>query len=690
MKKLWKYAGVMAMLALLFGFTACSSDDGDSENTAGGSQETGTKEEDVVLKVNEDDTENGYVSVSGTNARASADSNFTYEEEDGTLDSYDGKYLEYLGSDAVITYSINSPSAQTVSVLLHYGFWGGSGKTVRGAYVVVNGKQNSEPIYLNYTSGNRKANKKANLNVKEFEADGVTPKTYYPIWEDSNAVSVSLDAGENQIRIIPVPAGTSMPNARYQVAPKDNAGVYTAPDRKEGNYTAEGSLANIDYLKVTGKGLSAGKNQLAFYTVNVSSENDNYGSVTVSPAQDYYKTGTTVTITAEPKSGYKFDAWLGTESYSTASKEITVTNDYTLKARFILSNAEIPAGLYGYAAITDDNGTAYTITGGAGGEIIEIASLEDLTTNETKLSRDEPYIVKFTSGTRITTSDNLSIICNIGSNKTIYGAVEGAGLKNIEMRVSGSNVIIRNMIFGEVISYDNLDGYKGLGNDALALNGAKHVWVDHCEFRSNLEPKDNSGNSVSNSSDADFKKDWYDGLLDLKNQASWITVSNCYFHDHWKAFLCGSNDTDSSEKVMRLTIYKCYFYNINSRQPLFRFGKAHIVNNYFYAPEDNSDIYHRANCIDVRAESQVWAEGNYFKGVKNPIGQNLGGSGGTAGTFYFADSNTQDDCSNTVTEGSTGNTLGESGKPKYSLTVDAASTDIATTAGANLGSTLSY
>ena len=207
-------------------------------------------------------------------------------------------------------------------------------------------------------------------------------------------------------------------------------------------------------------------------------------------------------------------------------------------------------------------------------------------------------------------------------------------------------------------------------------------------MHSNLEPKSNTtGETVTNSSDPKFAKDFYDGLLDLKNQASWITISNCYFHDHWKAFLCGSNDTDSSEKVMRLTIYKCYFTNINSRQPLFRFGKAHIVNNYFYSPNDNNEIYHQSNCIDVRAESQVWAEGNYFKGVKNAIGQNLGGSGGTAGTFYFPDSNHLEDCSNSVP--SAGKTLTEDSKPKYTLEVAAASTDIANSAGAKLTS-LSY
>ena len=183
------------------------------------------------------------------------------------------------------------------------------------------------------------------------------------------------------------------------------------------------------------------------------------------------------------------------------------------------------------------------------------------------------------------------------------------------MRVTGDNVIVRNMQFGEVIAYDKLPDYKGEGNDALSLNGAKHVWIDHCEFQSHLQPLDNDGKSVSNPSDSKFDKDWYDGLLDVKNGATWITVSNCYLHDHWKAVLCGSGDDhDDGDSAMRITFCGNYWKDINSRQPLFRWGKAHVYNSYFDA--SGSD----ATGINCRAGSELYIENNVFKGLKTPIG----------------------------------------------------------------------
>ena len=200
------------------------------------------------------------------------------------------------------------------------------------------------------------------------------------------------------------------------------------------------------------------------------------------------------------------------------------------------------------------------------------------------------------------------------------------------MRVEGNNVIIRNLILGEVIAYDTLSDYAGSGNDALSLNGARHVWVDHCELRSNTTPLDINGNVVSNPNDSDFAKDWYDGLLDIKNGGTWITISNCYFHDHYKAVLCGSGDdgpdTNSdgySDSDMRVTFNGNYFKNVNARMPLFRYGKAHIYGSYF----DAGTFSGGASCINCRAGSELYIEENNFIGIKS--------DSYTIG-FYYADS----------------------------------------------------
>lgn len=572
-----------------------------------------------------------------------ANAQYGFVSTTGSLKTGDTRYTGYSGSSYFenfsqgttdnIVYSVCSATEQDVKALLHYAFWGGNGATVRGAYLVVNGAVSSDMIYLNYTSKN------GSDNVKEFESDGVTPKSYHSIWEDSNEITIHLDAGENQIRVIPVPKDTEMPDAVYQIiAQQDSSGAYTTPKDQGADSTkkAEGYLSNIDYLQLSGSGLGAGSNSLSFYSVTATGD---FGTVECSPSQDFYKEGTELTLTATPKDGYKFDVWHGrTESgdFVSSAEEsytFTISDNVVVEAHFIPTSYSADSSMVGYATITDDLGSAaYTISGGAGGETIEISSLDDLTANSNKISGNDPYIVKFTGSTRITTSDNKSIIQNVGSNKTIYGAEAGAGLKNIELRIEGDNVIVRNMIFGDVIAYDTLADYKGEGNDAMSINGGRHVWIDHCELRSNTTPLDNNGNKVSNSSDSDFEKDWYDGLLDIKNGATWVTVSNCYFHDHYKAVLCGSGDdgpdvnkdgyTDSD---MRVTFYNNYWKNINARMPLFRYGKGHIYDSYF----DAGTFSGSASCINVRAGSELYIEGNSFNGIKS--------DDYTIG-FYYADS----------------------------------------------------
>lgn len=118
-------------------------------------------------------------------------------------------------------------------------------------------------------------------------------------------------------------------------------------------------------------------------------------------------------------------------------------------------------------------------------------------------------------------------------------------------------MIIRNLKISKVLA--------DVG-DAIGIQAAKNVWVDHCDL----------------SSDQTHDKDYYDGLLDVTHGCDWITISYNYLHDHWKASLVGHSDSNSAEDKGHLTVtYKHnYFKNLNSRTPSFRFGTGHIYNNY--------------------------------------------------------------------------------------------------------------
>jgi pectate lyase len=61
--------------------------------------------------------------------------------------------------------------------------------------------------------------------------------------------------------------------------------------------------------------------------------------------------------------------------------------------------------------------------------------------------------------------------------------------------------------------------------------------------------------------------------------------SNTYFHDHYKASLAGHSDSNADEDTgkLHITYANNYWKNINSRQPLLRFGTAHVFNSYYEA-----------------------------------------------------------------------------------------------------------
>lgn len=143
-----------------------------------------------------------------------------------------------------------------------------------------------------------------------------------------------------------------------------------------------------------------------------------------------------------------------------------------------------------------------------------------------------------------------------------------------------------------------------------------NVWVDHCDV----------------SSDRDHDKDYYDGLIDVSplsvhtkqeacdidhddqitHASDYVTVSNTYIHDHWKASLIGHSDNNGDEDTghLHVTQNNNYWYNINSRTPSIRFGTGHIYNSYFLDVSDG---------INTRDGAQVLVESNTFVGSKKPL-----------------------------------------------------------------------
>jgi pectate lyase len=170
---------------------------------------------------------------------------------------------------------------------------------------------------------------------------------------------------------------------------------------------------------------------------------------------------------------------------------------------------------------------------------------------------------------------------------------------------SVKNVIIRNIALSKVV-----------GGDAIAIQLAQNVWVDHVDV----------------SSDRDHDKDYYDGLIDVTHAADFVTISNSYIHDHWKASLVGHSDNNGGEDKGHLTVTynNNYLKNLNSRGPSFRFGTGHIYNNYYENVSDG---------INTRQGAQLLVQNNVFSNSKKAIYSTDGGFAVASGNDFGSSSN---------------------------------------------------
>jgi len=239
-------------------------------------------------------------------------------------------------------------------------------------------------------------------------------------------------------------------------------------------------------------------------------------------------------------------------------------------------------GLFGYAGMT--TGT----TGGAGGTSVTVSTGTALMAAIRGNTGNAPLTI-YVDGVitpantpssydkiEIKDRNNISII-GVGTR----GEFDGIGLYVRR----ASNIIIQNLNIHHVLA-----GPK----DCIGIEGpANHIWVDHCELHNDYQG---------------VNKDYYDGLLDAKDDTEYLTFSWNYLHDAWKASLSGYTESDVFNR--KITYHHNRFENIESRLPLLRGGQSHVFNNYY------KDIF--STGINSRVNACVKIENNYFENVKNP------------------------------------------------------------------------
>ncbi|GAB2823892.1 pectinesterase family protein [Streptomyces daliensis] len=178
----------------------------------------------------------------------------------------------------------------------------------------------------------------------------------------------------------------------------------------------------------------------------------------------------------------------------------------------------------------------------------------------------------------------------VASDKTIVGAgnsgeiVEGGFFLGQGVH----NVIIRNLTIRD--TYDGDWDGKEHDWDAIQMDGAHHVWIDHNDL-THME----------------------DGLVDSRKDTTNVTVSWNRFEQHNKAFGIGWTENVTAD----LTIHHNWFRETQQRNPSTdNVAHAHLYNNYLLDEPDGEVASAYGNWS--RGHTKMVLENSYFDGFHDP------------------------------------------------------------------------
>lgn len=237
----------------------------------------------------------------------------------------------------------------------------------------------------------------------------------------------------------------------------------------------------------------------------------------------------------------------------------------------------------GFASVNalGQNGTY----GGRDGKTVTVRTLADL---EKYATAAEPYVIVVAGAI---TMDPKGKEIKVASDKTIVGQgtageIVGGGFF---LGQGVHNVIIRNLTIRD--SYMGTWNDKDHDFDAIQMDGAHHVWIDHNDL-----------------------KHMADGLIDSRKDTTYLTVSWNRLETHNKAFGIGWTENTTAD----ITIHHNWFRETEQRNPSAdNIAHAHLYNNYLQdAPgTDINSSYGNYS----RGNTKMVLENSYFEGIKNPV-----------------------------------------------------------------------
>lgn len=353
------------------------------------------------------------------------------------------------------------------------------------------------------------------------------------------------------------------------------------------------------------KNITANFNTVNTYTVSTATVG--IGSVTLSPAGGQYADGTTITVAANSVLNSTFLGWSGALSGTNPVQTLLVNGNKSLTANFSNNlNIDFHTPI-GFASITADGFTGPTTGGNTNGiglnkDTVYINGPAQFNVLcqilydriRYKFRNNNPLTIVLEQGTYTGTGGITSVWANAmltiqeQANLTIIGRRNVILNFGINIKRS-SNIIIRNITFQDY--YD--DGIN------IGETETHHIWVDHC--------------TVGHPTTLPANTEHPDGGIDVKDGASYVTISWTLYRNSWKTGLVGHSDNNGATDNGRLkvTYFANHFTNTNSRNPRVRFGEVHVLNNL----EERVMLYG----IAASNNSSVYAENNFFLNTRWPM-----------------------------------------------------------------------
>ncbi|KAL6865122.1 hypothetical protein ACP4OV_016273 [Aristida adscensionis] len=204
--------------------------------------------------------------------------------------------------------------------------------------------------------------------------------------------------------------------------------------------------------------------------------------------------------------------------------------------------------------------------------------------------QEEPLWITFAGDMTIRPRRDLLV----GSHKTLDGrgaaVVVGDGGACLVLR-GVSNVIVHGLTVRGCRPARTHAAHGGGGGgmsdgDGIAVSNASDVWIDHCTLEACT-----------------------DGLIDVTEGSTRVTLSNNLLRNHDKAMLLGHSDDFSEDKNMQVTVaFNRFGPGLVQRMPRCRFGLFQVINNDYI----NWELY----AIGGSASPAILSRGNRFLAAK--------------------------------------------------------------------------